>query len=99
MRVVNTSTKKYFKNFDHLISDMKKYISRNNNARIVQSDKPRQLVVGYKDENSGREWNITILSLRKWVSALDEQSRYQVQRIFLTKENRENLIKSLKKLI
>lgn len=94
MKILNTNIRRFFRNFDDLVSDIKIHISRNNSAKIIQNDNPRQLTLGYKDEISGKEWHITYLNLKRWVSKFKVPEKFSIQRKFMTKENKENLIKS-----
>lgn len=49
---------------DLMIDDMRSYLKENKDFTIIQNDKPMKLIIGYRCEQSDKEWNIKITNIK-----------------------------------
>lgn len=78
-----------WKNFKDMLDDIKSYLESNSNMTIIQNDNPMKLLIGYRCEQSGKEWNINLKDLKN----ADQDSI--LLKSLQTQQGKDNLLKAI----
>lgn len=87
--------------FGDMLNDIKQH-AKNNNHAIVMADRPTQLRLGWRCENTGKTWSIKIGKLREYIDKLgasDEEFNKRkaniLRDIFATQDGKKELLDAI----
>ena len=85
-----------YKDFNLLVGDVKTHIRENPEAKIVENDDAKSLIVRYVDTITKDSWEISIVDLKRW-SKTDTRGGDLILRAFQTQEGKEALLEIISK--
>ena len=95
---INDPVEDNWDDFDAMIQDMKQH-AKNHNQAIVMADRPTQLRLAWKCEDTGKTWSIKIGKLREYIKQLDSSDEELDKRkaniltnVFMTQDGKIELL-------